>query len=63
MRTCVHALYLLALRKSSCDMLGTLSSDPIVCKIERRQRPDGRNDIRGRTGDGLGILVLACTQE
>ena len=43
------------------NVLGALGLELIVGEVERRQRPDGKTNIRGRTGDGLCVLALTCT--
>ena len=38
-----------------------VAGNVVVADVQLCQRPDGRNNIRGWTGDGLDILVLTCT--
>ena len=45
------------------DLVHVLDGDAVVADMQTRQCPDGEKYIRGRTGDGLGVLALTCTWE
>ena len=48
---------------ASPELRELLFADPVAKDIRSHHRPDGEMDIRGRTGDGLDILLLTCTLE
>ena len=63
-------LHLLALGNSSSESFDAghvrypVAVFIVAADIQTRQCPDGEMNIsKGGTGDGLGILVLTCTQE
>ena len=46
------------------EEFGAPGTEIVFCKIDARQRPDGKNSIRkGGTGDILDVFALTCTQE